>query len=282
MQEMPDTSSIPGLGRSPGGENAHPLKYSCLGNPMDRRAWWATAHGISKSWTWLSDWAHARANTHTHTHTHTHKYRTAEAMSELEYWLRTLHIFTRKHYYSITSHIICRICLFNLRYTYYEVKWRQSLCQLFATPWTVAYKAPLSMEFSRQEYWSGLPFPSPGDPPDPGVKPRFKPRSPALQADALPSEPPGEPTHTYYMEKEMSTHSSILVWRIPWTEEPGGLLSMGLHSIGHEWNDLVCMHALEKEMATHSSILAWRIPGTEEPDGVCLWGHTECNTTEET
>ena len=48
--------------------------------------------------------------------------------------------------------------------------------QLFATPWTVAYQAPLSMGFSRQEYWSGLPFPSPGDLPNPGIKPR----SPAL------------------------------------------------------------------------------------------------------
>ena len=57
------------------------------------------------------------------------------------------------------------------------------------TPWTVAYKAPLSMEFSRQEYWSGLPFPSPGDLPHPGIEPR----SHALQADALSSEPPGKP-----------------------------------------------------------------------------------------
>ena len=61
--------------------------------------------------------------------------------------------------------------------------------QLFATPWTVAYQAPLSMGFSRQEYWSGLPFPSPGDLPNPGIEPR----PPALQADALPSEPPGKP-----------------------------------------------------------------------------------------
>ena len=59
--------------------------------------------------------------------------------------------------------------------------------QLFVTPWTVAYQAPQSMKFSRQEYWSGLPFPSPGDLPKPGIEPRF----PALQADALPSEPPG-------------------------------------------------------------------------------------------
>ena len=57
-----------------------------------------------------------------------------------------------------------------------------------ATPWTVAHKAPLSMGFSRQEYWSGVPFPSPGDLPDPG----FEPRSPASQADLLPSEPPGK------------------------------------------------------------------------------------------
>ena len=60
---------------------------------------------------------------------------------------------------------------------------------LFVTPWTVAYQAPLSMGFSRQEYWSGLPFPSPGDLPDPGIEPR----SPALQADALTSEPTGSP-----------------------------------------------------------------------------------------
>ena len=62
-------------------------------------------------------------------------------------------------------------------------------CPTFAIPWTIAYQAPPSMEFSRQEYWSRLPFPSPGDLPDPGIKPR----SPTLQADALPSEPPGKP-----------------------------------------------------------------------------------------
>ena len=61
-----------------------------------------------------------------------------------------------------------------------------SCVQLFATPWTVAQQASLSMGFSRKEYWSGLPFSSPGDFPDPGIEPR----SPALQADALTSEPP--------------------------------------------------------------------------------------------
>ena len=63
---------------------------------------------------------------------------------------------------------------------YSEVK-LLSRVRLFATPWTVAYQASLSMGFFRQEYWSGLPFPSPGDLPDPGIKPG----SPALEADAI-------------------------------------------------------------------------------------------------
>ena len=63
---------------------------------------------------------------------------------------------------------------------------RVDLRSCLATPWTEAYQAPPSMGFSRQEYWSGLPFPSPGDLPDLGIKPR----SPAFQADTLTSEPP--------------------------------------------------------------------------------------------
>ena len=63
-----------------------------------------------------------------------------------------------------------------------------SLVRLFATRWTVTYHDPPSVGFSRQEYWSGLPFPSPGDLPNPGIKPR----SSTLQAEALPSEPPGK------------------------------------------------------------------------------------------
>ena len=59
----------------------------------------------------------------------------------------------------------------------------------FATPWTVARQDPLSVGFPRQEYWSGLPFPSPGDLPDPGIKSRI----PTLQADSLLSEPPRKP-----------------------------------------------------------------------------------------
>ena len=66
---------------------------------------------------------------------------------------------------------------------------------LFTIPWTVAHQVPLSVEFSREEYWSRLPFPSPGDLPDPGIKPR----SPALQADSLPSEPLEKPLAIFNM-----------------------------------------------------------------------------------
>ena len=70
----------------------------------------------------------------------------------------------------------------------------------------------------------------------------------------------------------MAPHSSTLAWRIPGTEEPGKLQSMGLHRVRHDRGDLACMHTLEKEMATHSSVLGWRIPGTEEPGGLPSMG----------
>ena len=84
------------------------------------------------------------------------------------------------------------------------------------------------MEFPRQEYWNGLTFPSPGDLPDPGIEPR----SPASQS--VKSRPAVQETQVQSLgqedplEKEMAIHSSILAWRIPWTEEPGGLQSTGL------------------------------------------------------
>ena len=69
------------------------------------------------------------------------------------------------------------------------VKKSHSYVLLFVIPWTAACPTPLSMEFSRQEYWSGLPFPSPRDLPDPGIKLG----SPPLQADSLPTDPLGKP-----------------------------------------------------------------------------------------
>ena len=76
-----------------------------------------------------------------------------------------------------------------------------SCVRLFVTPWTVARQAPLSMEFSRQEYWSGLPFPSPGDLP----KPVIELGSPALQGGSLPSELPGKP-HLMNKRGSLMTH----------------------------------------------------------------------------
>ena len=78
-----------------------------------------------------------------------------------------------------------------------------SRVRLFATPWTVAYQASPSMGFPRQEYWSGLPFLSPGGLPNPGIEPR----SPALQADALPSAPPAKLNigYTHYLKERIHT-----------------------------------------------------------------------------
>ena len=93
-----------------------------------------------------------------------------------------------------------------------------SRVQLFVIPWTVAYQAPSSMGFSRQEYWSGLPFPSPGDLPHPGIKPR----SPALRADALTSEPPGKKAHPKLVPVARKEAKGQSVWWV------GASLDQGL------------------------------------------------------
>ena len=118
-EDVRDVSSIPGLGRSPGGWHGNPLQYSCLENPLD------------------GDW-----------------------------W---------------TTFCVC-VCILSCF----------SYVQLLATVWTEACHAPLSMGFSKQEYWSGLPCPLLGDLPNPGIKPAY-PVSPALQVDSLPTETPGKP-----------------------------------------------------------------------------------------
>ena len=106
-----------------------------------------------------------------------------------------------------------------MKYFSSEVKVKSlSRVRLFATPWTVAYQAPPSTEFSRQEYWSGLPFPSPGDLPNPEIEPG----SPAFQADALTSEPPGK---QYYTAKRILIYSIRTETRRP--------VSLGLTSAGN-------------------------------------------------
>ena len=84
-------------------------------------------------------------------------------------------------------------------------------CPALCNPWTVAHQAPPSMGFSRQEYWSELPFPSPEDLPDPGIEPR----SPTLQADALTSEPPGKNTEELYKKKKnFYNQTTTMVWSL--------------------------------------------------------------------
>ena len=73
---------------------------------------------------------------------------------------------------------------------------------LFATPWTVAHQVPLFMEFSRQEYWSGLPFPTPGDLPDLGIEPM----SPALAGGFFTAEPPGKPQPSVTQREDLQLH----------------------------------------------------------------------------
>ena len=150
------------------------------------------------------------------------------------------------------------------------------------------------MEFSRQEYWSGLPFPSPRDLPNPGIEPG----SPALQADTLLSEPPGKPSviskATTKLYKEHVTQRNQ---RSQWHPTPALLpgKSHGRRSLVgcspwvagsltrlSDFTFTFHFHALEKEMATHSSVLAWRIPGTVSLVGCHLWGCTELDTTEVT
>ena len=98
-------------------------------------------------------------------------------------------------HHSSKASILWRSACFmvQLSHPYMKVKVELlSRVQLLATPWSVARQAPLSMGSSGQEHWSGLPFPSPGDLPNPGIEPW----SPALQADSLPSELPGKSTYT--------------------------------------------------------------------------------------
>ena len=90
---------------------------------------------------------------------------------------------------------------------------------LFATPWTVAHQAPLSMGFSRQEYWSEFPFPSAGHLPNPGIE-LPSPVSPALQADSLPTELLGKPETKSTMEYLPLLWNELPFWRtfpIPWS-----------------------------------------------------------------
>ena len=120
-------------------------------------------------------------------------------------------------------------------YTHSLMKWSKvkslSSVRLFVTPWTGAYQAPPSMGCSRQEYWSRLPFPSPGDLPNSGIEPW----SPALQADALTSELPGKPFLLSYHDYPcLVIAQRPIPWLYPCTwRQPGKRPTLRLHSHRH-------------------------------------------------
>ena len=213
-----------------GEENGNPLQYSCLENSMDREAWQATVYGVAKSWPRPSDWARA-----------------------FLYFLNVM-----QHTCFAFLNTIFNDCMLKVKVKLLSRVW------LFATPWTVAHRAPLFIEFSRQGYWSGLPFPSPGDLPNPVIEPRsptlqadalpseppgklfllqgnlpnpgIKPRSPTLQADSLPAEPQGRPKNTGVGSL------SLLQWFFPTQESNQGLLHCRriLYQLSYQGSPIVC------------------------------------------
>ena len=129
-----------------------------------------------------------------------------------------------------------------------RVKLSLTCVQLFATPWTVARQAPLCMGFSRQEYRSGLPFPSPGHLPHPGIKPR----PPALQADSLPSEPQGGSNDRIIHSKSAPTCQRVrnkTFWWWSWSQKKDECLCAYLC---HQWNRWVFLVSINQGRESHS------------------------------
>ena len=167
-----DVGSIPESRRSPGGEYGNPLQYSRLENPLDRGAWQATVYRVKKSQTQLKQLS---------THACARNFAEHEDLtSEPEHCPHFLAVNRpRTNNFEIVRSCLC--------YVVCEL----SHVWLFATPETVALQPPPSMEFSRQEYWNGLPFPIPEDLPNPGIKPMSL-ESLALASIFFATAPPGK------------------------------------------------------------------------------------------
>ena len=126
--------------------NGNPLQHSCLENSMDRGAWWATVHGVTKSWTWLSD---------------TFILSIIIVACSFIMWINIFKTYRASMFSGCVLHIL-QISYLLLYFIssgdihVFSCAWR------FVTLWTIARRAPLSMGFSRHEYWSGFPLPLPG------------------------------------------------------------------------------------------------------------------------
>ena len=151
-------------GRFPGGGHGNPLQYSCLENPMDRGAWWATVHRVTKSWTWLK-----LLSTHMHVCIlwGQRMYKLSAAAAKLLQSCLTLcDPVDGSPPGSPVPGILQARTLEWVAISFSNAwKWKvkgKSLSRIWlvVTPWTAAYQAPPSMGFSRQEYWSGVPLPS--------------------------------------------------------------------------------------------------------------------------
>ena len=151
-----DLGSIPGSGRSPGEEHGNALQYSCLENPMDRGAWQATVHGVAKSQTQLNHW-----------HTYMDHFFPNVAAKSLQSCPTLCDPIDGSPPGSavpgiLQARIVEWVAISFSKTWKWKVKGKSlSRVRLLATPWTAAYQAPPSMGFSRQEYWSGVPLPSP-------------------------------------------------------------------------------------------------------------------------
>ena len=145
-------------------------------------------------------------------------------------------------------------------------KWKCQLLScvwLFVTPWTIAHQAPLSMGFSRQEDWSGFPSPPPGDLPAPGIEPRC----PTLQADSLPSEPPGKPEHLSYSINIKYSVDPKQLTNKRWTEKPNYSWLVKLVYLGTSFGYLHFMNMMfhvSGLWAHHPFCLAWCHPCVPE------------------
>ena len=159
-----DLGLIPCLGRSPGEGKGYPLQYSGLENSMN-----CIVHRVAKSRTQSKDF---------HSLIHVSKRRYLDfCIPNCRKWkfhLFILHVLYLLFFFIEDS--FCKCSFWRKKNHFIQwVEWLSLACVLchvwlFVTPWTIAHQAPLSMRFPRQEYWNGLPFPSPGDLPNPGIK----------------------------------------------------------------------------------------------------------------